>query len=80
MQENDYGEAAEGKVDEVVQLQSNVETENMLFIEDSNVNYQEHFPITITTEVRVQNIVDDERYSMQEINTNEYKIGSQSFA
>ena len=69
MQKIDYREATEGKVDEFVQLQSNVETENMLFIEDSNVNYQEHFPITITTEVRVQNIVDDERYSMQEINT-----------
>ena len=69
MQKTDYGEAAEGKVNEVGILQSNVDPENMLHIEDSNVNYQEHFPITITTEVRVQNIVGHERYSMQEINT-----------
>ena len=42
-------EAAEGKVDEAGQLQSNVDPKNMFPIEDSNVNYQEHFPITITT-------------------------------
>ena len=41
----------------------------MLPIEYSNVNYQEH--LQITTEVRVQNIIEDERDSMQGINTNE---------
>ena len=69
MQKIDYREATEGKVDEVGQLQSNVDPDNMFHIEYSNVNYEDHFPITITTEVRVQNIIEDERDSMQEINT-----------
>lgn len=71
--EPDYREAAEGKVDAIVQLQSNVEPENILPIEDSNVNHQEHFQIT--AEVRVQNFVEDERDIMQGINKNEAEIG-----